>query len=54
MNELLHPRRQPVPGNVLERIKAIVGPKGWSDDATVLAPQLVDWRRRYRPNPAAG
>ena len=48
MNELLHPRRQPVPGDVLERIKAIVGPKGWSDDAAVLAPQLIDWRRRYQ------
>jgi len=48
MNELMHPRRQPVPGDVLERIKAIVGPKGWSDDATALAPQLIDWRRRYR------
>jgi FAD/FMN-containing dehydrogenase len=48
MNELLHPRRQSVPSDVLERIKAAVGPKGWSDDATVLAPQLIDWRRRYQ------
>jgi FAD/FMN-containing dehydrogenase len=48
MNGLSHPRRRPVAGNVLERIKAIVGPKGWSDDATVLAPQLIDWRRRYQ------
>jgi FAD/FMN-containing dehydrogenase len=48
MNELMHPRRQPVPGDVVERLKAVVGPKGWSDDATALAPQLIDWRRRYR------
>ena len=48
MNELLHPRRQPVPGDVIERLKAVVGPKGWSNDATTLAPQLVDWRRRYQ------
>jgi len=48
MNELMHPRRQPVPGDVIERLKAVVGPKGWSDDATALAPQLVDWRRRYQ------
>jgi FAD/FMN-containing dehydrogenase len=48
MNELLHPRRQPVAGDVLERIKAVVGPKGWSDDTNVLAPLLIDWRRRYR------
>jgi FAD/FMN-containing dehydrogenase len=47
MNELLHPRRQPVPGDVLERIKVVVGAKGWSDDAAVLTPQLIDWRRRY-------
>ncbi len=48
MNELMHPHRQTVPGDVLERIKAVVGAKGWDDDATALAPQLIDWRRRYR------
>jgi FAD/FMN-containing dehydrogenase len=48
MNELLHPRRTPAPADLLERIKAAVGPGGWSDDATALAPQLVDWRRRYQ------
>jgi FAD/FMN-containing dehydrogenase len=48
MNELLHPRRQPVPDEVIERLKGVVGPKGWSDDATTLAPQLIDWRRRYQ------
>jgi FAD/FMN-containing dehydrogenase len=30
-----------------ERLKAIVGPKGWSDDAAVLAPRLEEWRGRY-------
>src|SRR5262245_8833845 len=48
MNELRHPRRPPVPGDLVERIKAVVGPKGWSDDAATLAPQLIDWRRRYQ------
>ena len=48
MNELLHPRRRPAPAEVIERIKAVVGPKGWSDDATALAPHLIDWRRRYQ------
>src|SRR5215510_605282 len=48
MNELTHPRRQAIPGDVLERIKAVVGGKGWSDDATVLAPHLIDWRQRYQ------
>jgi len=46
MNELRHPH--PVPADVVARIKAIVGPKGWSDDAATLAPQLIDWRRRYQ------
>src|SRR5882672_9442156 len=48
MNELLRPRRQPAPGDMLERIKIVVGAKGWSDDAAVLTPQLIDWRRRYQ------
>ena len=48
MNELMHPQRRAVPGDLLERIKAVVGPKGWSDDAAALAPQLIDWRRRYQ------
>jgi FAD/FMN-containing dehydrogenase len=48
MNELMHPRRHPVPGDLIDRIKAVVGPKGWSDDDATLAPQLIDWRRRYQ------
>jgi FAD/FMN-containing dehydrogenase len=46
MNEVK--RLSPIPGDVLDRIKAAVGPKGWSDDLATLEPQLVDWRRRYR------
>ena len=46
MNEVK--RLNPVPGDILEHIKAAVGPKGWSDDAAALEPQLIDWRRRYR------
>jgi FAD/FMN-containing dehydrogenase len=41
-------RLTPVPADVLDRIKAAVGPKGWSDDPAALEPKLVDWRRRYR------
>ena len=32
----------------LEEIKAIVGPKGWIDDAEELEPHLIDFRRRFR------
>jgi FAD/FMN-containing dehydrogenase len=37
-----------VPDRLLADIKAAVGPKGWSDDPDQMAPQLIDWRRRYR------
>jgi FAD/FMN-containing dehydrogenase len=46
MNEVQ--RLNPIPGDILNGIKAVVGPKGWSDDPAVLEPQLIDWRRRYR------
>jgi FAD/FMN-containing dehydrogenase len=36
-----------LPSDVLSRLKARLGPKGWSDDPAVLAPRLVDWRGRY-------
>src|SRR5665647_2895642 len=32
---------------VLDRLKAIVGPHGWSDDADRLAPKLTEWRERW-------
>ena len=34
--------------DVLDRLKAAVGPSGWSDDADRLAPKLVEWRGRWR------
>ena len=46
MNEVK--RLSPVPGAVLDGIKAVVGAKGWSDDPAAVDPLLVDWRRRYR------
>ncbi|NQW09244.1 MAG: FAD-binding oxidoreductase [Alphaproteobacteria bacterium] len=30
-----------------DRIKAIVGPRGWTDDADAMAPHLSDWRGLY-------
>jgi D-lactate dehydrogenase (cytochrome) len=33
---------------LLDRFKAIVGPKGWTDDPAALAPHLTEWRDRYR------
>src|SRR5689334_23179550 len=38
--------RPPEP-STLERLKAIVGPGGWTDDPAELAPQLREWRNRY-------
>ena len=38
----------PVPDNVLTRLKAVLGPGGWSDDPDRLAPKLVEWRDRWR------
>ncbi len=34
--------------SVLDQLKAIVGPKGWSEDADELAPRLIEWRGLYR------
>jgi len=38
----------PVPEQVLARLKAALGPGGWSDDPDRLAPKLVEWRDRWR------
>jgi FAD/FMN-containing dehydrogenase len=46
MNEMPQARRPDAA--LLERLKAIVGPKGWAEAAEDLAPHLTDWRRRYR------
>ena len=32
---------------VLDRLKAIVGRQGWSDDPDRLAPKLIEWRERW-------
>jgi len=32
----------------LDRIKTIVGPKGWTDDADAMRPHLEDWRGLYK------
>ncbi len=37
-----------VPEEVLARLKAVLGPGGWSDDPDRLAPKLVEWRDRWR------
>ena len=36
-----------VPDALIENLKAIVGPKGWADDAALIAPSLVDSRGAY-------
>jgi FAD/FMN-containing dehydrogenase len=38
----------PVPLEVLDRLKAALGPGGWSEDPDRLAPKLVEWRDRWR------
>ncbi len=35
---------------LLDRLKAIVGPGGWSSDPDLLAPHLTEWRGIYRGN----
>jgi FAD/FMN-containing dehydrogenase len=37
----------PVPADVLSRLKALLGPKGWSENPERLAPKLVEWRDRW-------
>lgn len=32
---------------LLNRLKALVGPLGWTDDPDILAPRLVEWRDRW-------
>ena len=34
--------------DVLNRLKSAAGTGGWSDDASEIAPHLVEWRERYR------
>ena len=41
---------QPVPADVIARLKAALGEGGWSDEPERLAPKLVEWRGRWRGN----
>jgi D-lactate dehydrogenase (cytochrome) len=36
--------KRPVPGDVLERLKSVVGPKGWATDASDIEPHLLETR----------
>ncbi|MFZ5609112.1 MAG: FAD-binding oxidoreductase [Pseudomonadota bacterium] len=36
------------PAQAMERLRRIVGPKGWTTDANDMAPHLEDWRRLHR------
>ena len=33
--------------SAVDRLKALLGPTGWSDDPDRLAPKLVEWRERW-------
>lgn len=37
----------PVPADVISRLKAVLGPSGWSEDPERIAPKLVEWRDRW-------
>lgn len=37
----------PPPADVADRLKAAVGPGGWSEDPEIIAPKLVEWRDRW-------
>ena len=37
----------PVPPDVIDRLKALLGDGGWSQDPDRLAPKLVEWRDRW-------
>jgi FAD/FMN-containing dehydrogenase len=45
---MVHPSR-----GLLDKLSALLGPKGYSEDPSDLAPWLVDWRGRYRGKTAA-
>ena len=37
----------PVAADVISRLKAVLGPDGWSQDTDRLGPKLVEWRDRW-------
>ena len=41
-------KHRPPDTALLERLKTVVGPKGWLDQQADLAPHLADWRSRYQ------
>ena len=38
----------PVPADVLSKLKAVLGPSGWSEDPIKLDGKLLEWRGRWR------
>jgi len=38
---------QPIPADVISRLKEVLGEAGWSQDPDRLAPKLVEWRGRW-------
>jgi len=38
----------PLPTALLDQLKQVLGPKGWSQDSHELAPHVADWRGRYQ------
>lgn len=38
----------PLPADALSKLKAVLGPDGWSDDPDRLAPRLAEWRGRWK------
>ena len=48
MNDMKPIARRRPDAALLERLKAVVGPKGWLDQPADLAPHLADWRRRFQ------
>ncbi|WP_300541513.1 FAD-binding oxidoreductase [Maricaulis sp.] len=37
-----------LPADLIDRLKAALGPKGWSEDPHEVAPHVEDWRGRYK------
>src|SRR5262245_25819969 len=48
MNDMKPIARRRPDAALLERLKAVVGSKGWLDQPADLAPHLADWRRRFQ------
>jgi len=38
----------PLPADALSKLKAVLGPDGWSEDPDRLAPKLAEWRGRWQ------